>query len=88
MIYKAVELEEGVQVQFLAVYALRWRPEWGEPKIGFIEIDDNLMDAAPDLLKACKKALSYLAARMVAESGHETAMCDLSEAIRKAKGES
>lgn len=85
MIYKAVELEEGVQVQFLAVYALRWRPEWGEPKIGFVEIDDNLIDAASDLLEACKKALSYLAGRLIAESGHKTVMCNLSKAIEKAE---
>lgn len=37
-LFKMIELEEGVPVQFLAVYALHWRPEWGEPEYGFIEV--------------------------------------------------
>lgn len=36
-LYRRVELVEGQPVQFLAVYALRWQPEWGEPQAGFVE---------------------------------------------------
>ena len=36
-LYKRLELIEGEPVQFLGVYALRWRPEWGEPTVGFVE---------------------------------------------------
>lgn len=35
-LYKMVKLEEGTPVQFLAVYALRWQPEWGEPAYAFV----------------------------------------------------
>lgn len=37
--YKRVELEEGVKVQFLAMYALKW--PWGgtAPEVGFVEAD-------------------------------------------------
>lgn len=37
-LFQAVEIKEGMVVQFVGVYALRWRPEWGEPQIGFVEI--------------------------------------------------
>jgi len=33
--------KEGEPVVFLGVHALRWRPEWGEPKIAFVDIDDD-----------------------------------------------
>jgi len=47
MKYIRVELSEGVPVQFLGVYALRWQPEWGQPSVGFIEAeDDNELAAA------------------------------------------
>jgi len=38
--YKLVDLEEGTPVQFLGVYALKWRPEMGEPTVGFVEDDE------------------------------------------------
>jgi hypothetical protein len=37
MLYKMVDLEEGAEVRYLAVYVLRWRPEWGQPQYGFVE---------------------------------------------------
>lgn len=38
MLYRMVELEEGVDVQYLGVYALKWRhDEWGLPSVGFVE---------------------------------------------------
>ena len=44
-LYKAVELREGNYVQYVAVHPLAWRPEWGKPEIGFIEVDyDELAD--------------------------------------------
>lgn len=39
--YKLVDLEEGTPVQYLGVYALKWRPEMGEPSVGFVEVDDT-----------------------------------------------
>lgn len=40
-----VELSEGVEVQWVGVYALKWRPEWGYPTVGFREvIEANVND--------------------------------------------
>lgn len=39
MTYELVKLQEGVKVQYLAVYALNWRQEWGEPEVGFVEAE-------------------------------------------------
>jgi hypothetical protein len=43
MLYDSVELSatEGKPVQYLAVYVLRWRSEWGEPQVGFVEHEGN-----------------------------------------------
>lgn len=37
MLYQMVELEEGAEVQYLGVYALKWQSEWGPPSVGFVE---------------------------------------------------
>ena len=39
MLYKAVPLEDGEELQYLGVYVLKWRREWGDPAIGFVELD-------------------------------------------------
>ena len=36
-----VELEEGVEVQWVGVYVLKWRPEWGQPTVGFREVEEE-----------------------------------------------
>lgn len=41
MLYQMVELEEGVDVQYLGVYALKWKREWGPPSVGFVEPDQH-----------------------------------------------
>jgi hypothetical protein len=64
-LYQAFDVDEETPVQFLAVHPLRWRPEWGEPKIMFREVDDEtqaLADAAPALLEACKPFAAIAAA--------------------------
>lgn len=38
-LYEMVELEDGVEVQFVGVHVLRWQKEWGEPQVGFVEYD-------------------------------------------------
>jgi hypothetical protein len=49
--WKKVELEEGVPVVYLAVYALRWQPEWGEPSQSDVSTTrDVLMDIKKDEL--------------------------------------
>ncbi len=40
IIYKEVELKEGNPVQYVGVYLLRWRQEWGQPTIGFEQDED------------------------------------------------
>lgn len=37
--YKKVELDEGTPVQYVGMYILRWKPEWGKPEVGFVEAD-------------------------------------------------
>ena len=39
--WKMVELVEGEPVVYVGVHALRWQSEWGEPRVGFIQADDN-----------------------------------------------
>ena len=39
MLYKAVPLEDGEELQYLGVYVLKWQREWGDPAIGFVELD-------------------------------------------------
>lgn len=48
-VYKQVELKDGQPLQFLGVYSLRWLSEWGEPTVGFLEVDYRLNDALDDL---------------------------------------
>ena len=33
-------------LQFVGVYVLRWRPEWGEPSIGFVTDDETASELA------------------------------------------
>ena len=40
-LYKKVELEEGVLVQYVGVYVLHWQKEWGKPEIGFVEVENE-----------------------------------------------
>lgn len=47
-LYRMVRpLRNGEPVQYLGVYALRWRPEWGPPQVGFVEAkeEDDHADA-------------------------------------------
>ena len=32
---------EGTPVQWVGCYVLNWRSEWGQPTIGFAEVDDE-----------------------------------------------
>lgn len=33
--------QEGDLVQYLAVHAIRWQPEWGQPTVAFIEAESH-----------------------------------------------
>jgi len=52
MHYRAVELEEGESVQYLGVYALRWKWAWGEPTIGFVEADISRNEIIDECVQA------------------------------------
>lgn len=44
MFYKRVELKEGVEVQFLGVYATKWKHVLGhldKLTVGFVEVSDE-----------------------------------------------
>ena len=38
-LYEMVEIAEGAAVQYVGVYVLGWKPEWGTPKVGFVEVE-------------------------------------------------
>jgi hypothetical protein len=59
-LFKLYDVNEETPVQYVGVYTLRWRSEWGEPTVMFAEVDDPVYDAAPELLEACKAALFVL----------------------------
>ena len=60
-LYRCFKPKEGDQVQFFGVYALKWpRDLLGEPKVAFVEVDDPLYEAAPDMLKICKEMLEFM----------------------------
>ena len=52
MTWEMIELKEGEPVVFLAVHALRWRQEWGEPAAGFVqsEVDIDALQAENERL--------------------------------------
>ena len=54
---KMVESQEGEYVQWVGVYVLKWQPEWGTPEVAFVEEENPLLDAAPDMLAALKAML-------------------------------
>jgi len=53
MLYKRVELKDGVEVQFVGVYVLKWKKEWGQPEVGFVEVEDTRQDDSPDANQWC-----------------------------------
>ena len=38
-----VDLDDGVELQFVGVYVLRWEGVWGEPTVGFARCDTKQM---------------------------------------------
>ena len=59
MLFEMVELEEGVEVQWVGVYVLKWQPEWGQPTVGFREkgICEWLYDEVHDVWETtCRKS--------------------------------
>jgi len=87
MLYRMVELEDGQELQYLAVGALRWRPEWGEPEVGFVEAgaDGRMylveLKGKYDQLLEEHKALQELLATKDAEGGSEQTLPDGVEAV-------
>jgi len=55
MLYKRVELKEGVPVQFVGVYVTKWQKEWGQPTVGFVEDEaETINDQDTEILKKIK----------------------------------
>jgi len=59
MLYKAIEPDDGAMAIFAAVHLVRWRREWGEPKLLFVEAEPA------DLLKEERVKALVEAARAV-----------------------
>jgi len=71
MTWEMIELKEGEPVVFLAVHALRWRQEWGEPAAGFVqsEVDIDALQAENERLReemAAHMGTSYLIGDLLA----------------------
>jgi phage shock protein A len=59
-LFKRVELTEGATVQFVGVYALKWKyGEWGMPEWGFVELEGDY----DELLEEHKALQELLAVR-------------------------
>ena len=37
-----IEVDEITPVVYVGVYVLKWKPEWGEPSVAFVPVDDNI----------------------------------------------
>jgi len=46
MLYKKVELKEGVPVQYLAAYVLKWKNRHADPEVGFVEATKKDLEEA------------------------------------------
>jgi len=82
MYYRRIhEPKEGEEVQYLAVYALRWPWDSGiDPTDAFVRADDPLLKAAPLLLEALIDAEQWI----IDETGWRTDADDLKKEIRSA----
>lgn len=58
--YKCFAIDEKTLVQFVGVYATRWRPEWGEPTVMFREATDDEMLKTARQLPEVKALISAL----------------------------
>jgi hypothetical protein len=41
MKYKMVDLKDGEPIQYLGVYLLQWKSEWGDPTFGLVEDEES-----------------------------------------------
>ena len=74
------DVDEETPVQYVGVYTMNWRPEWGAPTVMFAPMDDPVYDAAHELLEACKQAydLATLGIRQfTAKYGDDYKSCDV-----------
>ena len=67
MTFKLINMEEykDEPLQFVGVYVLKWRPEWGEPTAGFV--DDDESDERIEELQANKRELRAELAALTSE---------------------
>ena len=67
MTFKLINMEEykDEPLQFVGVYVLKWRPEWGEPTAGFV--DDDETDERIEELQANKRELRAEIAALTSE---------------------
>jgi len=63
-LYRRYDVDEETPVQFVGVYTTHWRSEWGEPEAMFAQVDDPLIDTAPQLLEAASVGLSLVEAQI------------------------
>jgi len=78
-LYEAIEIKDGNStepVQYVGVYALNWKPEWGEPEMGFVEYAQQSQPSVPTV-EQLKDAVVYIeqnseaTIRLTAEAIHD-----------------
>lgn len=65
MIYKMVDLVEGTPMQYVGVYLLKWRQEWGQPEVGFVEDDETAADIAQLRARIVELRKAYDTAKII-----------------------
>lgn len=53
-------LQDGIPVQWVGVYVLKWQMEWGVPSVGFVEEDDPKDALIAEMLEALKDARQFI----------------------------
>lgn len=69
------DLKDGVPVVFVGVHVLRWRSEWGEPSVAFIDKEDH----EPELLEALEKAVNALEDKLYDDAEETWASKDVAQ---------
>jgi len=68
MLYKFVKPVDGALLQYVGVHVLRWKPAWGMPTAGFVEIESDLPHTSVEVIAMCEKLDTLQAAlRKIAE---------------------
>ncbi len=90
MYYKRHDVDEETPVQFVGVYVIHWRPEWGQPTAMFAEVSDDMINTAQEMFDVLQQVEQYLVKRGIEHKGVEgrtVVLPAIRRALTNAKGE-